>query len=197
VGKPWLASSGDRLGPGGASGFVDGAGNLEVAYHYWNAPYTNYPAYPQCQQNNTCTTQGQRRMALLMVTDLNHIGSPVAVPTPPPTPPVTQPPVSSAAASGPRPVPRPGQTGSATTAAPTASAPPAPTTSTPDTTAPPDDTTTSSSLPSGREQFAAGSARPGTTGGAPIAALAAGVLALGAGAAGVGLLAKARGTADR
>jgi ribosomal protein L24E len=62
--NPILASFDDRLGPGGPSAFVDRDGQLQLAYHWWNAPYTDYPAYPQCQQQNTCTTQGQRRMAV-------------------------------------------------------------------------------------------------------------------------------------
>jgi GH43 family beta-xylosidase len=63
-GTPLLASSGDRLGPGAPSAFVDGHGRLQLAHHYWNAPYTNYPAYPECERNDSCTTQGQRRMAI-------------------------------------------------------------------------------------------------------------------------------------
>ena len=62
--RPLLASRGDRLGPGGPSAFVDRGGRLQMAYHYWNAPYTSYPAYPQCVSAGTCTTQGQRRMAV-------------------------------------------------------------------------------------------------------------------------------------
>jgi hypothetical protein len=61
---PLLGSTGDRLGPGAPSAFVDAGGDLQLAYHYWNAPFTNYPAYPQCQRDNSCTTQGQRRMGV-------------------------------------------------------------------------------------------------------------------------------------
>jgi hypothetical protein len=61
---PLLASGGDRLGPGAPSGFVDARGRLQLAYHYWNAPFTDYPAFPQCQSNRSCTTQGQRRMGV-------------------------------------------------------------------------------------------------------------------------------------
>jgi hypothetical protein len=64
VDGPLFASGGERLGPGGASGFVDGAGRLQVAYHWWNAPYTNYPDYPACRAESSCTTQGQRRMGI-------------------------------------------------------------------------------------------------------------------------------------
>jgi beta-xylosidase len=63
-GTPLLASSGDRLGPGGPSAFVDAAGRLQLAHHWWNAPYTSYPAFPQCQSSGTCRSQGQRRMAV-------------------------------------------------------------------------------------------------------------------------------------
>jgi hypothetical protein len=62
--NPVLASRGDRLGPGGPAPFVDTSGDLRLAYHYWNAPHTSYPAFPACQQQGTCTTSGQRRMAV-------------------------------------------------------------------------------------------------------------------------------------
>ncbi|MDQ3106322.1 MAG: glycoside hydrolase family 43 protein [Actinomycetota bacterium] len=62
--NPIIASRAGRLGPGGPAAFVGTAGQLLVAYHWWNAPYTNYPAYPACQQAGTCTSQGQRRMAV-------------------------------------------------------------------------------------------------------------------------------------
>ncbi len=65
--NPVLASRGDRLGPGGPAPFVDASGRLMLGFHYWNAPYTNYPAFPQCQQQGTCTTQGQRRLAIEQV----------------------------------------------------------------------------------------------------------------------------------
>ena len=61
---PLLTSAGDRLGPGAPSAFVDAAGRLQLAYHYWNAPFTNYPAFPECERNGSCTTQGQRRMGV-------------------------------------------------------------------------------------------------------------------------------------
>jgi beta-xylosidase len=63
-GNPILRSRGTQLGPGGAAAFVDHAGQLRIAFHWWNAPYTSYPAYPACQATWTCTTQGQRRMAV-------------------------------------------------------------------------------------------------------------------------------------
>jgi hypothetical protein len=64
--NPILASRGDRLGPGGASAFVDLQGQLRIIHHWWNAPYTSYPAYPQCLSGGPegCTTQGQRRSAV-------------------------------------------------------------------------------------------------------------------------------------
>ena len=65
--NPIVASYGDRLGPGGPAAFVDLAGRLQLAYHWWNAPYTDYPVYPECQHAGTCTTQGQRRMAVEQV----------------------------------------------------------------------------------------------------------------------------------
>ena len=54
--------------PGGATAFHDAAGQLRLAYHYWNAPYTSYPAYPACESTKTCESQGQRRMAITPVT---------------------------------------------------------------------------------------------------------------------------------
>jgi hypothetical protein len=62
--NPVLSSRGNRLGPGGVSAFVDAGGQLQLAYHWWNAPYTDYPAFPACQATGTCTTQGQRRLAV-------------------------------------------------------------------------------------------------------------------------------------
>ncbi|QGG94920.1 S-layer homology domain-containing protein [Actinomarinicola tropica] len=55
-------SEGDRLGPGGPAPFVDLQNRLRLGYHAWNAPYTSYPAYPQCQSAGTCRSQGQRRL---------------------------------------------------------------------------------------------------------------------------------------
>ncbi|MCA1710911.1 MAG: glycoside hydrolase family 43 protein [Actinobacteria bacterium] len=51
---PLLASSGKRLGPAGASAFVDTDGRLRLAYHYWTAPHTTYP-------------RGERRMRIAAV----------------------------------------------------------------------------------------------------------------------------------
>lgn len=62
--NPLLSSTSTQLGPGGADAFVDKFGNLQLMYHYWNAPYTNYPNWPSCDTNNDgeCTEFGQRRM---------------------------------------------------------------------------------------------------------------------------------------
>jgi beta-xylosidase len=62
--NPILRSRGTQLGPGGASAFVDHGGILRIAFHWWNAPYTSYPAHPACERSRTCTTQGQRRMSV-------------------------------------------------------------------------------------------------------------------------------------
>lgn len=61
---PLLASNGPRLGPGGPAPFVDANGRLMLGYHYWLAPYVGYPADPNCDGNNQCTSQGQRRLAI-------------------------------------------------------------------------------------------------------------------------------------
>jgi hypothetical protein len=62
--NPVLASRGSRLGPGGPAPFVDGQGRLLLGYHWWNAPHTSYPAFPDCQRSGTCATQGQRRLGV-------------------------------------------------------------------------------------------------------------------------------------
>jgi hypothetical protein len=90
-GNPILASGGGRLGPGGAAAFVDLDGQLQLMYHWWNAPYTAYPAYPACLagqpevpgQPNGCTTQGQRRFA---VAPVYQVGVGFRVGGPPPSP---------------------------------------------------------------------------------------------------------------
>ena len=59
-----------RLGPGAPAPFVDANGQLQLAYHWWNAPYTNYPTDPGCDGTDPdtgaplCASQGQRRMAV-------------------------------------------------------------------------------------------------------------------------------------
>jgi len=71
--NPILASRNGRLGPGGPAPFVDGANRLQLAYHYWNAPFTNYPTDPGCDGTDPdtgaplCASQGQRRMAVEQV----------------------------------------------------------------------------------------------------------------------------------
>ena len=59
---PLIRSTATRLGPGGATAFFDQYGRLSLAYHYWDAPYTDYPAFPECLITS-CTDKGQRRMA--------------------------------------------------------------------------------------------------------------------------------------
>lgn len=76
--NPLLASSGNRLGPGGAAAFVDVHGRLQMAYHWWNAPYTNYPSDPGCDGIDPktgapyCMSQGQRRMSVATLTASGH-----------------------------------------------------------------------------------------------------------------------------
>lgn len=70
--RPLLGNVGDKVGPGGPAPFVDAAGRLRMAYHYWTAPYVGYPSDPNCDGNGQCTSQGQRRMA---VTELRLGGS--------------------------------------------------------------------------------------------------------------------------
>ncbi len=60
-----LTSNGDRQGPGGASAFLEADGRLKLAYHYWQAPYVGYPADTNCDGGGQCTSQGQRRMAIV------------------------------------------------------------------------------------------------------------------------------------
>jgi hypothetical protein len=64
-----LTSNGARLGPGGASAFLEADGRLKLAYHYWQAPYVGYPTDPNCDGGGRCTSQGQRRMAIAEVSD--------------------------------------------------------------------------------------------------------------------------------
>ncbi|NCY16082.1 MAG: hypothetical protein EBX39_04790 [Actinobacteria bacterium] len=62
---PLLDNTTTRLGRGGGSIFTSADGRLHLIDHYWNAPYTDYPPYPQCEGSGTCTTQGQRRSEVL------------------------------------------------------------------------------------------------------------------------------------
>lgn len=61
---PLLTSRGARLGPGGADAFIGPRGRLYLAYHYWNAPYTDYPRASECAPADSCAQQGQRRLAV-------------------------------------------------------------------------------------------------------------------------------------
>lgn len=89
--SPLLASSGNELGPGGADAFIDAQGNLRIMYHYWNAPFTNYPNWPACDTDNDgqCTEYGQRRMKVVQAwLDASGKVTLTAPPTPPPSVPV-------------------------------------------------------------------------------------------------------------
>lgn len=76
--EPLLASSGHRLGPGGPAAFVDLHGRLQMAYHWWNAPYTSYPTDPGCDGTDPktgqpyCVSQGQRRMSVATLSVSGH-----------------------------------------------------------------------------------------------------------------------------
>jgi hypothetical protein len=61
---PLLPNTGSELGRGGASMFVDRAGQLRMINHSWNAPYTDYPSDPNCDSAGLCASQGQRRAHL-------------------------------------------------------------------------------------------------------------------------------------
>ncbi|MCA1719892.1 MAG: glycoside hydrolase family 43 protein [Actinobacteria bacterium] len=60
---PFMRRTSTQLGQGAASAFLGLDGRLRLAYQYWNAPYTDYPAYPDCLRTS-CTNKGQRRMAI-------------------------------------------------------------------------------------------------------------------------------------
>ena len=62
---PLLPNTSTQLSRAGGSAIVDAGGRLRLAYQFWNAPYTNYPAYSTCSRAGTCATQGQRRMAVV------------------------------------------------------------------------------------------------------------------------------------
>ncbi|MGK2930360.1 MAG: family 43 glycosylhydrolase [Acidimicrobiales bacterium] len=76
--SPLLASAGNRLGPGGPAAFVDLAGRLQMAYHWWNAPYSSYPTKPGCDGTDPktgapyCVSQGQRRMSVVTLAADGH-----------------------------------------------------------------------------------------------------------------------------
>jgi hypothetical protein len=60
-------------GPGAATPFLDASGQLQLAYDYWNPPYSDYPTDPGCDGTDPdtgapyCVSQGQRRMKILPV----------------------------------------------------------------------------------------------------------------------------------
>jgi hypothetical protein len=66
------AAAGEN-GPGAAMGFLDGNGQLQLAFQYWNPPYSDYPTDPGCDGLDPdtgqpyCVSQGQRRMKILPV----------------------------------------------------------------------------------------------------------------------------------
>jgi hypothetical protein len=68
-GVPLLTGNGLRLGPGGATGFLEADGRLKIAYHHWNAPYVGYPTDSNCDGGGKCTSQGQRRMSIAELSD--------------------------------------------------------------------------------------------------------------------------------
>ena len=124
---PLMAKSRElgKLGPGGASAFHDASGALRLAYHYWNAPYTSYPAYPACEATKTCQSQGQRRMAVTTVSGSGAAlmvgpdapAGPVPAPTQTPTP-TPEPTPEPAPTPKPAPTPTPTPTGTPTVLSP-------------------------------------------------------------------------------
>jgi Glycosyl hydrolases family 43 len=62
---PLLANTETELGRGGGSIFTDGDGRLHLIDHFWNAPFTDYPPFPDCERSGACTTQGQRRQEVM------------------------------------------------------------------------------------------------------------------------------------
>ena len=59
--SPLLPNTTDELGRGGGSIFTDASGQLHLIHHSWNAPYSDYPANPNCDSAGLCASQGQRR----------------------------------------------------------------------------------------------------------------------------------------
>lgn len=80
--SPILSTSATENGPGGASVFIDNAGEYRVAYHYWNPPYGSYPAYPSCDTDGdgVCRDQGQRFMGIDVVCRLPNGRLTIGVP---------------------------------------------------------------------------------------------------------------------
>lgn len=68
-GNPVLRSRGTHLGPGAPAPIVV-ANRIVLGHHWWNAPYTDYPAYPAClSQVPDCEHRGQRRLGFVAVGD--------------------------------------------------------------------------------------------------------------------------------
>ena len=58
--NPLIDNTSTTLGAAGASMFTDASGRLRIAYGAWNAPYSSYPANPNCDGPGLCISQGQR-----------------------------------------------------------------------------------------------------------------------------------------
>jgi hypothetical protein len=67
---PLRTSNASENGPGAATPFIDGNGQLQLAYQWWNPPYSDYPSDPGCDGTDPdtgqpwCISQGQRRMKI-------------------------------------------------------------------------------------------------------------------------------------
>ena len=64
---PVYGSNASENGPGAATPFLDTNGQLQLAYDWWNPPYSDYPTDPGCDGTDPdtgaplCASQGQRR----------------------------------------------------------------------------------------------------------------------------------------
>ena len=78
-GSPLLPNTASELSPGGGTLFTDGAGRLRMIYQVWNAPFTDYPANPNCDGPGICASQGQRyyRTTGLVVANGSLVSSPL------------------------------------------------------------------------------------------------------------------------
>ena len=67
---PVYGTNPDENGPGAATPFLDGNGQMQLAYQWWNPPYSDYPSDPGCDGTDPdtgaplCASQGQRRMRI-------------------------------------------------------------------------------------------------------------------------------------
>jgi hypothetical protein len=61
---PLIPNTATDLGPGGGSLFVDASGRTRLAYHVWNAPFSSYPADPNCDGPGICASRGQRYLRM-------------------------------------------------------------------------------------------------------------------------------------